>query len=181
MTQDESAMKENGKPMAESKPEGRSARHHDGGLLAIGLFKLLEAVFFLLVGMGAIHYVHRDLGDAATHFAQALHFNTGERWVSLVIDKLDGLTAHRLKQIGVFTIAFSAIRVAEGIGLVFEKVWAEYLTVGVTISFLPWELYELARRPNWFRASLLVANLCVLAYLVWWLQRKKPGGVAAGA
>jgi len=41
------------------------------------------------------------------------------------------------------------------------------------VSFLPWELYELARHPNWFRLSLLVINLVVLGYLVWLLRRKK--------
>ncbi len=54
-----------------------------------------------------------------------------------------------------------------------EKVWAEYLTLSLTISFLPWELYEMARRPDWFRLSLLVINLAVLGYLVWLLRRKK--------
>ena len=44
--------------------------HHDSGLLAIGLFKLVEAVFFLLVGVGAIHFIHRDLGDAALRLAR---------------------------------------------------------------------------------------------------------------
>ena len=54
-----------------------------------------------------------------------------------------------------------------------EKVWAEYLTLILTISFLPWELYELARKPDWFRLSLLLINLAVLWYLVWLLRRKK--------
>lgn len=55
-----------------------------------------------------------------------------------------------------------------------EKVWAEYLTLILTVSFLPWELYELVWRPSWFRLSLLLINLAVLAYLVWLLRRKKP-------
>jgi uncharacterized membrane protein (DUF2068 family) len=54
-----------------------------------------------------------------------------------------------------------------------EKVWAEYLTLILTVSFLPWELYELARHLNWFRLSLLLINLAVLWYLVWLLRRKK--------
>ena len=57
---------------------GHAAKHHDGGLLMIGLFKLVEAVFFFLVGVGAIHFIHRDLGDAAWRLADpAAH---GSRW-----------------------------------------------------------------------------------------------------
>ncbi len=58
-------------------------------------------------------------------------------------------------------------------GLLLEKVWAEFLTLGLTVAFLPWELFELARKPDWFRASLLLINLAVLWYLIWLLQRKK--------
>jgi uncharacterized membrane protein (DUF2068 family) len=44
------------------------------------------------------------------------------------------------------------------------------------MSFLPWELYELARHPNWYRLSLLLINLVVLWYLVWLLRKKKTAG-----
>jgi uncharacterized membrane protein (DUF2068 family) len=151
----------------------RAARHHDSGLLAIGLFKLAEAVFFLLVGAGAIHFIHHDLGDSALRLAERLRIDPDGRLVSWLLDHLDAITAQRLKQIGVATFFYAGLRVTEGIGLVLEQVWAEYLTVGVTTAFLPWELYEIARRPDWVRVCLLLANLIVLAYLVWWLGRSR--------
>jgi uncharacterized membrane protein (DUF2068 family) len=152
---------------------GFFARHHDSGLLAIGLFKLVEAVFFLLVGVGALHYVHRDLGDAALRLATKLRVDPEGRLVGFVLDRLDSITSHRLRQIGVATFFYAALRVTEGVGLVLEKVWAEYLTVGVTVSFLPWEMYEIVMRLDWFRVGLFVVNLFVLAYLLWWLRRRR--------
>lgn len=137
----------------------------------IGLFKLIEAVFFFLVGVGAIHFLHHDLGDAATRLAEKLRFDLDGRMMSWVMDHLDDITAHRLKQIGAATFFYAGLRITEGVGLVMEKVWAEYLTVGVTISFLPWEAYEIMRKPDWFRVGLLLVNLVVLAYLLWWLRR----------
>jgi len=156
---------------------GIFARHHDAGLLAIGLFKLVEAVFFLLVGAGALHFVHRDLGDAALRLAVRLRVDPEGRLVGFLLDQLGAITAHRLREIGAATFFYAALRMTEGVGLVLEKVWAEYLTVGVTASFLPWEIYEIARDVDGFRVGLFVINLAVLAYLLWWLQRKKPGGV----
>jgi uncharacterized membrane protein (DUF2068 family) len=135
----------------------------------------VEAVFFFLVGMGAIHFVHRDLGDAAQRLATRLRFDLDGRIVSWVIDHLDAITSHRLKQIGIATFLYAGLRVTEGVGLVLEKTWAEYLTVAVTISFLPWELYEIFRRPDWLRICLLLTNLVVLAYLIWWLRRMRSG------
>jgi uncharacterized membrane protein (DUF2068 family) len=154
--------------------KGHGARHHDRGLLLIGLFKLVEAVFFLMVGVGAFHFIHRDLGDAALRLMLRLRMDPEGRLVGFLLDHMDAITAHRLRQIGIATFFYAGLRVTEGVGLVMEKVWAEYLTVGVTISFLPWEMYEIAKRPDWIRVGLLVLNLLVLAYLLWWLRRKRP-------
>jgi uncharacterized membrane protein (DUF2068 family) len=145
----------------------------------LACFKLAEAVFFFLVGAGAIHFIHRDLGDSAVRLAERLRIDPDGRLVSYVIDHLDAITAQRLKQIGVATFFYAALRVTEGVGLVMEQVWAEYLTVGVTTAFLPWELYEIARHADWVRVCLLLANLVVLAYLVWWLGRSRRTDTAA--
>jgi uncharacterized membrane protein (DUF2068 family) len=158
-----------------------AVKHHDRGLLAIGLLKLFEAAFFFLVGVGVLHFIHRDLGDAATRLAERLRMDMDGRVMTWVLDHLDDVTAHRLKQIGIATFFYAGLRVTEGIGLVLEKVWAEYLTVGVTVSFLPWELYEIARRPDWIRFCLLLVNLLVLAYLVWWLRRSERSASAASS
>jgi uncharacterized membrane protein (DUF2068 family) len=148
-----------------------AARRHDRGLVAIGAFKLVEAVFFFLVGVGAIHFIHHDLGDAATRLAMRLRVDPDGPMVSWLVDHLDDITAHRLRQIGIATLFYGGLRVTEGVGLLMEKLWAEYLTVGMTISFLPWEVYEIVRRPDWIRCCLLVVNLVVVVYLVWGLRR----------
>ena len=159
--------------------QGHVARHHDKGLLTIGLFKLVEAAFFFLVGVGVIHFIHRDLGDAATRLAERMRLRMDGMLVTWVLDHLDDVTAHRLKQIGFATFFYAGLRVVEGVGLVMEKVWAEYLTVGVTASFLPWELYEIVMHLDWLRVGLLGVNLAVLVYLLWWLRRNRWAGVHA--
>lgn len=155
---------------SEGKPRHR---HRDRGLLAIGLFKLGKAIFFFLLGVGAIHLLHKDLGDEIMRIATALKFDPESKIVTLLLEKVDLIDAHRLKQISLATFGYSILALTEGIGLMLEKVWAEYLTLTLTISFLPWEVFEIFRHPNWFRLSLLLINLAVLAYLVWLLKRKK--------
>lgn len=153
---------------------------HDRGLLLIGLFKLGKSLLFFCLGIGAIHLLHKDLGDEVLRLAAKLKFDPESRFVSLLLDKVDLIDAHRLRQIGFATFAYSGVALTEGIGLLMEKVWAEYLTLILTISFLPWELYELVRRPDWFRLGLLLINLAVLGYLVWLLQRKKQTATSKG-
>ena len=152
----------------ESAPAGRP-----GGLLLIGIFKLAKSLFFFCVGIGALRLVHKDLSDEAMKLVTALHFEPEGRITSLLMEKVDLIDPHRLRQIGFFTFAYSALALVEGMGLMLEKVWAEYLTLSLTVMFLPWELWELARRPTWIRLALLLINLAVLAYLLWILERKK--------
>jgi len=53
-----------------------------------------------------------------------------------------------------------------GRGLYLEKAWGEYMTLIITGSFLPLEVYELMRRLTWVRSGLLVINLLVFLYLL---------------
>jgi uncharacterized membrane protein (DUF2068 family) len=160
--------------------EARDARtappehhRHDRGLLAIGVFKLVKSAFFFCVGIGALKLLHKDLGDVMMRVASALKLDVEGRFVSFLIQKVDLIDMHRLREAGLGAFAYSLLALTEGIGLMLEKVWAEFLTLGLTIAFLPWELYELIRRPDWARLSLLLANLVVLAYLLWLLQKKR--------
>jgi uncharacterized membrane protein (DUF2068 family) len=148
-------------------------RHHDRGLLAIGIFKLVKSAFFFGVGIGAIKLLHKDLGDVVMRVVTALRLDVEGRFVSFLIQKVDLIDMHRLREAGLGAFAYSCLALVEGIGLMLEKVWAEFLTLGLTVSFLPWELYELARHPDLVRVTLLLANLIVLAYLLWLLRGMK--------
>ncbi|GGA65759.1 hypothetical protein GCM10011507_16650 [Edaphobacter acidisoli] len=151
----------------------RKHHAHDRGLLLIGLFKLGKSILFFLIGVGVVHLLHKDISDEIMRLAVALKFDPESRFVAILLNKADLIDAHRLKQIGVATFGYSAVALTEGIGLVLEKVWAEYLTLSLTMMFLPWELYELVRHPTAFRVGLLLINLAVLAYLLWLLRRTK--------
>ena len=155
-------------PRSEASPQG-----HDSGLLIIGIFKILKSALFFGIGIGAIHMLHKDLGDTAMRLATALRFDPEGHFVSGLLAKVDLIDVHHLRQIGIATFGYSALALTEGIGLLKEQVWAEYLTLCLTISFLPWECYELTRDASPIRWGLLAANLAVLGYLVWLLKRKK--------
>lgn len=162
-----------GQTSVTARSPAREHVRHDRGLLAIGIFKLLKSAFFFCMGMGAFHLLHKDLGDEAMRLATALRFDPEGRFVTLLLEKVDAIDAHRLREIGWATFTYSMIALTEGVGLMYEKVWAEYLTLGLTVAFVPWELYELFRDPTLLRLLLLLANLVVLGYLVWLLRNKK--------
>ena len=55
--------------------------------------------------------------------------------------------------------------------MLFRSLWAEYLTLLVTSSFLPFEIYEAAQSDTPTRILTIVVNLLVILYLVMRLER----------
>ena len=147
--------------------------HHHGGLVAIGLFKLVKAIFFSGLGIAAIHFIHKDLGDALLRVATEFKFDPESHFIAVLMGKVDMLDAHRLRQISIGSFGYSALALTEGIGLLMEKVWAEYLTLILSLLFLPWEFYELFAHSSPWRVAILVSNIGVVIYLLWFIRKAR--------
>ena len=148
----------------------RSRSQHARWIIAIGVFKLLQALLFVALGVGAIRLLHKDLVDVAEHFILAMRFDPEGRFVNLFLDKVALIDPHRLKQISAVVFAIAALDIIEGTGLVLEQVWAEYVTLVLTASFLPWEFFEIVRHVTWIRLVLLAINLAVVMYLLYYVK-----------
>jgi uncharacterized membrane protein (DUF2068 family) len=142
-----------------------AARRHTKGLVLIAAYKLLLALFFIALGVGALRLVGKDVGDILFRVASDLRFNPEGRFVNFLLDRAAILNDPMLRRIGFAAFCYAAIGVAEAIGLYLEKAWGEYLTLVITASFLPWEIMEILRRHTLPRIGLLVVNVAVLIYL----------------
>ena len=146
----------------------------------MGVFKLSKAIFFTAVGAGALHLVHKNVGDVLMHIIDALRIDPERRFVGVLMDQAGLLNNHELRRAGTLSILYAVVCLVEGTGLVLEKRWAEYFTVILTATGLPWESYELLERFSPYKVGLLAINLAVLLYLVWVLKKKKKGRALAG-
>lgn len=145
----------------------------NSGLYFIGIFKLAKAIFFLGVSLGALHFIHHSLPGTVERIIRELHFDPENRLVDLVLDEVGQITHHRLRMISLGTSLYAMLCTTEAYGLLLRRVWAEYVTLWLSISFVPWELYELVRRPTWWHFGILLVNLVIVAYLLWLLRRNK--------
>ncbi len=141
-------------------------KKHNKLLVLIALYKVALALMFALVGVGAMRLLHKDIGDVIDGIREALHFSPESRLVNFLMDKASLMTDPMLRRIGLVAFSYAAICLLEGIGLYLEKTWGEYLTLLITASFLPWELFEVFRHITWLRVVLLVVNLLVFFYLL---------------
>jgi len=145
-----------------------TTRRHSGdaGLWLIGGFKLAKGLLLLVVGVGILRLLHRDVADVLASWIAQLHVDPENRYVDRALSAALSLDDRRLKQISVGTFAYSALLLTEGIGLLLRQRWAEYLTVIVTGSFIPLELYELAKRITLTRLTVIGINVAIVWYLV---------------
>lgn len=140
-------------------------RHHNRWLVLIAVYKSLQALLFIAIGIGARHMLHRDVADELALLADHLRFNPESRLVNFILDKASLLDDPLLRRIGAVAFSYAGVSLAEGIGLYLEKAWGEFLTLFITASFLPWEVFEVFHRNTWVRSSLLAINVLVLFYL----------------
>lgn len=149
-------------------------RHkHRAGLVLIAAYKLLGALLFVAIGVGALRLLHKDIDDVMWHaLVEVLHWNPESRFVNFIFEKAELLNDPLLKRIGFAAFCYAALGILEAVGLYLEKTWGEFLTLFITASFLPIEIHELIRRLTWVRAGLLVTNLAVLLYMIWLLWER---------
>jgi uncharacterized membrane protein (DUF2068 family) len=146
---------------------------HGRGLQLIAAFKLVKALALLLVGIGALKLLHKDVAALVEHWINMFQVDPHNHFIHKLLEKLSIMDDRRLKELSVGTFIYAGIFFTEGLGLAFRKRWAEYFTIITTASFLPIEVYELFRRASIGKGFALLINLAVVAYLVRELRRTR--------
>ncbi len=153
--------------MPHNPNRSRSGRHrHDRWLLLIALYKFFHALLFVAIGLGAHRLLHKDIADQIVLLAHHLRFNPESRLVNFILEKASLINDPVLRRIGFVAYCYAAVTLTEGIGLYLEKAWGEFLTLAITVSFLPLEIVEVYRRLTWIRVGLLAINILVFLYLL---------------
>lgn len=150
----------------DSPPRINKHKHHNQWLILIAAFKLTQALLFIAAGISVLRLMHHDLPEMVLRWARHMHFSPESHFVDFVLDRVSIVNDKLLRRFGVGLFAYATLGTVEGIGLYLEKTWAEYLTLGITASFLPWEVFEVVRRLTLVRSGLLVVNFLVFFYLL---------------
>jgi len=147
-------------------------KHRDIGFLIIAVLKLVKGLLLFLVGVGVL-WLHRDSSTTFRQWADTLQVSIHSRVIQHWLVEIGLVKQRDLTLIATTTFAYSALLLTEGIGLLLEKVWAEYMTTFITTTFIPIEIYELVRHATVARVCLLVINIVAVAYLVMRLAQRR--------
>jgi len=93
-------------------------------------------------------------------------------------------------KIGIGAGLVGCVMFVEAWGLHRRRVWAEWMTVIVTSSLIPLEIYHLAKHPSLGKVLTLIANVAIVLYLLrhrwlfvpgrierWWRARRAKASV----
>ena len=129
----------------------------------------------LLAGFGLLHYIHHDLQALAEELVRHTHLNPARHYPRIFIEAAGRTSDARLRTLAGLAFIYSAGRFIEAYGLWRLRAWAEWFAIVSGSVYVPFELYEIFRRPGWLRFIILLANLLVVAYLarVRWAAAKK--------
>ena len=141
-------------------------------LYLIAAFKLFKGLFLLVVAIAVLKLGPQGITTEVYRWADGFRVDPGSRFLRRLLVAVSTFNEKTLRELSVGTFVYSALFLTEGTGLAFAKRWAEYLTTIVTGSFIPLEVYELARRPTFARGIVLALNVAVVVYLAVDLRRR---------
>ncbi len=136
-------------------------------VVAIGILRLLKAGLLAALGVAGLVDMPEDVARVAERAITWMGVRPGHEVVQHALGRLASMEPRTMHRLGVASFCYAAVFLVEGIGLVLRKTWAEWLTVVVTASFIPIEVYELARRGGVGKAITLALNVAIAAYLAW--------------
>jgi uncharacterized membrane protein (DUF2068 family) len=140
---------------------------HNRLIRLIGLFKLLKSGLLIALGVGAFNLLHRDLAAVLNHWIEAFKLDPTNRFVDAALGKASNLSPGQIKNLGLGSFIYAGLFLTEGTGLWLLKRWAEWLTIVITGSLVPVEVYEIHRHPTPLRFTVLVVNLAIVGYLIY--------------
>ena len=154
-------------------PADKAPKVRFGVLRTIALYKLVKVILLLLVAYGELRLRDASLAAKLLSWAQARPYGLEHRIVAQLLEWFSGLSVSRVHLFRIVTLVYAAVFAVEGIGLWMEKRWAEWLTVIITASLIPLEVWEMIFRPSIGIGAVLVANTAIVIYLVWHVVRSR--------
>ena len=141
----------------------------DRGLLLIAIFKLAKAITLIAAGIGAFRLLDPAVAERVEGWLARVQLASGRRILSFLSHADD----HKIEALGGLAFAYAILFLVEGTGLLMRKRWAEWFTIVITGSLLPFEIYEVFKGVTAAKVATVVVNVAVVIYLVIRVRKRR--------
>jgi len=139
--------------------------HAARGIHIVSIFEGAKGLLVLLVGLGLLEFIHKDLHLFAEQIVGQFHLNPARHYPRIFIDAINHLTDGQLLAMAFSALLYSAVRFVEAVGLWLQKQWAEWFGLLTGGLYIPIELLEITRGMTWPKVTVLIVNTGVVGYL----------------
>lgn len=147
-------------------------------LRLIAVFKFVKVLLLVSAGLAAFKLLHKNIAIEAEHLIDMLGFNPGNHYVDKVFQQAANLTPHKIKLVGAGCFLYAGLFLTEGTGLWLAKRWGEWVTVIITSSLVPVEIYEIHRHPTAIKITVLIINIAIVIYLIYRIRTETAKSTA---
>lgn len=137
------------------------------GLRTIAVLEAAKGILVLLVGVGLLSLLHRDVGEMAAHLVRSFHLNPARRYPFIFLQAASQVTDAKLWALAGGATAYATVRFIEAYGLWHQRVWAEWFALLSGSLYLPWELYEVVEHATIGTEVVLLLNTVIVLYLLY--------------
>ncbi len=149
------------------------ARHPRAALRAIALFEALKGLAALAALLGVVDLMHRDVHRLAMDLIGRFGLDPQAHYPTLLLHYADLLPGADVRTALLVGAAYIALRWSEAFGLWHDRAWGEWLGALSGGLYLPFEISHLVHRPSLSGWLVLLANLALVAYLLWVLRKRR--------
>ena len=152
---------------------------HIKGVRTVATVEFTKGVVVVLAGLGVFSMRHKDIWGVAESLLEFFHVNPHHHYVGIFIDLVSKVSDVRLWKIAVVASVYTILRFVEAYGLWYVRSWAEWMAIISGSIYIPFEIADLLRRPDWLRSLIIVINVGIVLYMLMLrLEAAKKHGAA---
>ena len=150
-------------------------------LRLIAAERAIRGLLLIAASIYLFNHLHSDFGRISDHIMRAIELDPRRPFLHRIVVYFHDLGASEIRVAAFAALGYGILELVEGTGLWLDQLWAEYLTVISTSLLLPYEIYELVRKPTLLKAGGIAVNIAIVAYLAVMLRRRLRRERAANA
>jgi uncharacterized membrane protein (DUF2068 family) len=143
---------------------------HDRLLPWIAAERALRGIVLVAVGVVLLTHPHADWASEISRLAHRVGLDPNSNWIKRIIEKVKKIGSSQDTVFGAVALAYGGLEGTEAYGLWRRRRWGEWLTVLATSLLLIPEVWELTKSVSALKLGALLANLLIVAYLLWRLR-----------
>jgi uncharacterized membrane protein (DUF2068 family) len=150
-----------------AEPASVDEKSSTATLRTIATFEAAKGIAVLLIGLGLLTLLHKDVQREAENFIVHLHLNPDRRISQALLHAASHVNDARLWTYASACLIYTIVRFTEAYGLWNRRVWAEYFALLSGSLYLPWEVLQVIEHATFWHWTMLLVNLAIVLYMAY--------------